>query len=181
MTAMRMPPRLRKLSLTAHITASVGWLGAVASSLALALAGSLGRDAQAVRAAYLTMEMIGWYVLVPLSLASLATGVVQSLGTRWGLVRHHWVLAKLAMNVFAIVILLLYTQALSALAGAAAKVPFTGDDLSELKSPSPALHGAAALLLLLVAVALSVFKPPGMTRYGVREQRQARADVTPHT
>lgn len=34
-----MTPALRKLNLTAHITSSVGWLGAVASFLALSIAG----------------------------------------------------------------------------------------------------------------------------------------------
>jgi len=34
-----MTPRLRKFVLTAHVTLSVGWLGAVAGFLALAIAG----------------------------------------------------------------------------------------------------------------------------------------------
>jgi hypothetical protein len=38
-----MPPRLRKLALTAHVTASVGRLGAVASFLALAIVTELAR------------------------------------------------------------------------------------------------------------------------------------------
>lgn len=33
---------------------------------------------------------------------------------------------------------------------------------------------AAALLVLLVAVALSVFKPRGLTRYGWRKQQESR-------
>ena len=47
-----------------------------------------------VRAAFLAMESIGWFVIVPLSLAALPTGLVQSLGTEWGLFRHCWMLAK---------------------------------------------------------------------------------------
>src|SRR4051794_30986768 len=77
--AMTMTPRLRKLALTVHVTASVGWLGAVAASLALAVAGLTSQDAHTVRAAYLAMEWTGWFVLVPFSLASLLTGLVQSL------------------------------------------------------------------------------------------------------
>ena len=105
---MTMRPRLRKFVLTVHIMCSVGWLGAVIGSLALAVAGLTSRDAQVVRAAYLTLELIGWFVLVPLSLASLLTGLVQSLGTRWGLFRHYWVVGKLMINVFATVVLLIY-------------------------------------------------------------------------
>ena len=66
---MTMTPRLRKFGLTAHVMFSVGWLGAVAAYLALAIAGLTSQDAQMVRAAYLAMKLIGWSVIVPLSLA----------------------------------------------------------------------------------------------------------------
>jgi hypothetical protein len=165
---MTMTPRLRKFALTAHVTSSVGWLGAVAVFLALAVAGLTSQDAQTVRAAYLTMDWAGWFVLVPFSLASLLTGLVQSLGTTWGLFRHYWVLAKLLINVFATFVLLMYTQTLGALADVAAETTSSGD-LGVLRSPSPLLHAAAALLLLLVATMLAVYKPRGMTPYGRRK------------
>lgn len=46
---MIMPPRLRKFVLTAHITTTVGWLGAVGVFLALAIVGLTSDDAEAVR------------------------------------------------------------------------------------------------------------------------------------
>lgn len=52
-------PPLRKFALTAHVISSVGWLGAVAAFLALAVAGLAGRDARLVRASYLAMELTG--------------------------------------------------------------------------------------------------------------------------
>ena len=171
---MAMTPGLRRFALTTHVTASVGWLGAVGGFLALSIVGLTSQDAQTVRAAYLAMESTGWYVLVPLSLASLATGLLQSLVTPWGLLRHYWVLAKLVMTVFATVVLLMYMQTLGYLAGVAAATPVSDGDLSGLRSPSPVLHAGAALLLLLVATTLSVYKPPGMTRYGRRKQHQQR-------
>ncbi|MBA3249758.1 MAG: DUF2269 domain-containing protein [Geodermatophilaceae bacterium] len=167
-----MPPRLRRFMLTAHVVSSVGWLGAVAASLALGLAGLTSRDAETLRAVYLAMELIGWFVLVPLSLASLLTGLVQALGTRWGLFRHYWVVFKLVINVFAAAVLLLYMQTLGYLAGVAASA---GSDLSELESPSAALHAGGALLLLLLAAMLSVYKPRGLTRYGQRRQHEQHA------
>jgi hypothetical protein len=159
-------PRQRKLALTAHVTSSVGWLGAVAVFLALAVAGLTSQDAQIVRAAYLTMDWAGWFVLVPLAVASLLTGLVQSLVTHWGLFRHYWVLAKLLINLFATIVLLLYMQTLGSLAGLAADTTLSRDDLGVLRSPSPVLHAGAALLLLLVATGLAVYKPRGMTRFG---------------
>jgi hypothetical protein len=103
----------------------------------------------------------------------------SSLGSKWGLFQHYWVLAKLLMNVFATVVLLMYTQTLSYLADLANRTS-SGGDLSELRSPSPILHAGAALLLLLVATTLAVFKPHGMTPYGQRK-RQRRALSQPWT
>jgi DMSO/TMAO reductase YedYZ heme-binding membrane subunit len=89
-----MPPRIRQFALTAHVTSSVGWLGAVLVFLALAVVGLRSGDAQTVRGVYLVMERAAWLVLAPLAFASVLTGIVQSLGTTWGLLRHYWVVFK---------------------------------------------------------------------------------------
>ncbi len=169
---MTLSPGLRTFVLTAHVTSSVGWLGGVAVSLALSVAGLTSQDAQIVRAAYLALEVTGWYVLIPLALASLLTGLVQSLGTPWGLFRHYWVLAKLFINVFATIVLLLYMQTLGYLADVAAETTLSSGDLGGLRSPSPLIHAALALLALLVATTLAVYKPRGMTPYGWRKQHE---------
>jgi hypothetical protein len=171
---MTMTPRLRKVALTAHVTSSVGWLGAVVAFLPLAVVGLTSQDAQTVRAAYLTMELIGWYALVPLSLASLLTGLVQSLGTTWGLFRHYWVLFKLLITILSTIVLLVHMETLSYLSGVATETSLSSGDLSGLRDPSPVLHAGAGLLLLLVAATLSVYKPRGMTRYGQRKQQEER-------
>jgi hypothetical protein len=162
-----MTPRLRKLVLTAHVTSSVGWLGAVAGFLALAVVGLTSKDAQTVRGAYLVMEPAAWFILVPLALASLLTGLVQSLTTTWGLFRHYWVLFKLLINVFATIVLLMYMETFSAMAGVAADPTA---DLSVVRNSSPVLHAGAALVLLLAATTLAVYKPRGLTPYGQRKQ-----------
>jgi hypothetical protein len=168
-----MGPGVRKFALTVHVVSSVGWLGAVAVFLALSVVGLTSQDTGVVRAVYLAMEPIGWVVLVPLSLASLLTGVLQSLGTKWGLVRHYWVLIKLLINGVATIILLLYMQTLAYLAAIAAES--TGGDVSGLRNPSPVLHAGLGMLLLFGAATLSVYKPRGLTRYGQRRQRERRA------
>jgi hypothetical protein len=142
---MTLTPSLRKLALTTHVTASVGWLGAVVTFLALSIAGLTSQNPQTVRGAYLVMELIGWVVLVPLSLASLLTGLVCSLGSIWGLIRHYWVLFKLAINLVASIVLLLYTQTLDALADVGAATTLSSRELEGLRNPSPTLHAAAAL------------------------------------
>ncbi len=169
-----MTPRLRKLALTTHVTASVGWFGAVIAFLALSVAGLTSQDPETVRGAYLVMELTGWVVLVPLSLGSLVTGLVCSLGSSWGLFRHYWVLFKLVINLVATIVLLLYMQTLAALGDVAAATALSGTGLGGLRDPSPALHAVAALLLLLVATTLAIYKPRGMTRYGQRTQHRQR-------
>jgi hypothetical protein len=160
-----MTPGLRKLGLTAHVACSVGWLGAVIVFVVLAVVGLTSEDAQTVRSAYLVMEPAGWFVLVPLALASLLTGLVQAVGTTWGLFRHYWVLFKLLINVFATIVLLMYMQTLGSLADVAAN---PRADLDVVRSPSPLLHAGAALMLLLTATVLAVYKPRGLTPYGRR-------------
>ena len=170
---MTMTPDLRKFGLTAHVTASVGWLGAVAAFLAVALAGLNSKDPQIVRAAYLSMELTGWLVIVPLSFASLLTGLVQSLGTTWGLFRHYWVLAKLLINLLATVILLVHMQPISHVAGVARRMTLATTDLRAVRIQL-VVDAAAAVFVLLVAATLSVYKPRGVTPYGRRKEREQR-------
>lgn len=168
---LMMTPRVRKFALTAHVAASVGWLGAVLGFLAHAVAGLTSEDAQIVRAAFLMMQLTGWFVLVPLSLASLITGLIQSLGTAWGLFRHYWVVVKLGITVFATVVLLMYMRTLDKMASAAASPTFSTTDFyggHHGGAASPAVHASVAVLLLVACVALSVYKPWGKTRYGKR-------------
>jgi hypothetical protein len=164
---MTMTPNLRKLALTAHITVSVGWLGAVAGFLALAVAGLTSQDAQLVRAAYLAMDLTASFVIVPLSLASLLTGLVQSLGTPWGLFRHYWILLKLLITVLATLILLVHMKPISYMASVVSETTLSSGDFRQLRIQLVANAGAA-LLALLVTTTLSVYKPSGMTPYGQR-------------
>jgi len=164
-------PRLRKLALTAHVTSSVGWLGAVVVFLALAVVAVTSDDPETVRGAYLVMEPSAWLVLVPLAFATLLTGVIVSLGTPWGLVRHYWVLAKLLISAFSTVVLLMYMGTFRAMADVAAD---PGADVAAVRSLSPILHAGAALVVLLAAVVLSVHKPRGTTRYARRRSVQRR-------
>ncbi len=169
-----MTPSLRKLALTAHVTFSVGWLGAVAAFVALAVAGLTNPDPQVVRAAYLAMKLTTWFVIVPLAFASLLSGVVSSLGTRWGLFRYYWVLLKLVMTCAAIIVLLVHTQPIDLLAAVAAKTTVLGTYLKGSQLQMVVASGAAVLALLVITT-LSVYKPQGMTRYGATPRRHSPA------
>lgn len=169
---MTMTPRFNKFALTAHMTFSVGWLGAVVAYLALAIAGLTSHDGQMLRGAYLSMELIGWFVIVPFSVAALLTGLVQSLGTRWGLFRHWWILVKFLLTTGATIVLLGHMEAVSRMSGVAAEATLSSADFRALRIQL-VVHAGGGLLVLLAATTLSVYKPWGMTPYGRRTVPQA--------
>ncbi len=168
-----MTPRLRRFALAAHITSSVGWLGAVVAYLALAIAGLNSQDVLTMRAVYLSMELIGWFVIVPFSLAALLTGLVQSLGTQWGLFRYYWIVMKFVLTTGATVVLLQHLQAVSRMSALAAETTLSSADFRALRVQL-VVHAAGGLLVLLAATTLSVYKPWGMTSYGRRKQHERR-------
>ena len=175
---MSMTTALRRFTLTTHVTSSVGWLGAVLVFIALAAIGLTSQDERTVRGTYLLMASAAWFVLVPLAHASLLSGLVLSLGTAWGLFRHYWVALKLAITAFATVILLIYMATFREMAGVAA------DPVAELdlvRNPSPLVHAILALVLLVVATVLAIYKPFGMTTYGRRQLGLERAGALNRT
>lgn len=172
-----MGPRLRNLVLTAHVASSVGLLGAVASFLALAVAGLASTDGEVVSASYIAMRVVAWFVVVPLTMASLVIGVVQSLGTTWGLFRYYWVLAKLVLTVVVMIVLLLQMGLIDGLASAAGTVLSAGD-LREARM-ALVVHSGGGLLVLLLPVVLSVYKPRGKTGYGRRKEQDRRVILAP--
>ncbi|HEX9664028.1 MAG TPA: DUF2269 domain-containing protein [Candidatus Binatia bacterium] len=172
---MIMAPGLRKFVLAAHLTFSIGWIGAVVAYLALGVSSVTSQDALTVRGAWVAMELTGWYVIVPLALAALLTGLVISMGTKWGLFRHYWILISLALTILATVVLLLHMPTVSLMADAAREAD--GADLGGLGGDL--LHPGVGLLVLLVITALNVYKPRGMTRYGWRKQHEERTVSQP--
>jgi hypothetical protein len=173
---MTMTPGQRRLALTAHVVTSVGWFGAVAVFLALSIAGLTSHDAQMVRADYLVMESIAWFVIVPLCIASVLTGFVSSLGTPVGLFRYYWVVIKLVMTIPSTIVLLVHMQPISHVSHIAAERTLSSGDLG-LQIQMVAAAGAA-LVVLLLATVVSVYKPRGVTRYGWRKQQEKMRTVS---
>lgn len=161
-----MRPVVRQAALAVHLTVSVGWIGGVVCYLALGLWAINATDAQSIRAAWAAMDTLGWYALVPLAVASLATGLLMALGTRWGLFRHYWVVISLILTAVAVVVLVLHmpdvtTTAQFAATASTAQLNDLGGDLA---------HPGIGLVLLLVIQTLNLYKPRGLTRYGQRRK-----------
>lgn len=158
---------------TAHIIFTVGWLGAVAAFLALAIVGLTSQDMQMAQAVYLAMDVITRYVIVPLSLIPLlVTGPLLSLGTPWGLFRHYWIIVKLVINILSTLILFVHLQPISYLSRVAAEGILSNTDRGA--QIQLVVAAGAGLLALLVATGLAVYKPRGITPYGWRKQYEER-------
>jgi hypothetical protein len=166
-----MPPGVRKAALTVHLTCSVGWVGAVVAYLALGLSATTTQDVQSARAAWVAMEVTGWYAVVPLALAALVTGIVMSLGTQWGLFRHYWVVISLALTVFSVAVLLPHMRTVSAQADVARRA----DAADVFRLGGDLVHPSIGLVVLLVIMVLNVYKPRGLTPYGWRKLQEQRA------
>ena len=166
-----MTPSLRKIALTTHVTFSVGLLGSIATFFALAIAGLTSANVQIIRSAYLAMDLAAQFVILPLAFASLLTGLIQALGTPWGLFRHYWILAKLLLTVFATFVLLVKMELIGYAARLATEIILPRADL-QTAGVELAVHAAGGLVVLLVPTILSVYKPRGLTPYGKRTQHE---------
>lgn len=168
---MLMPPRLRKFALAVHLTCSVGWLGAVLAYLVLDISAATNRDLVTVRGAWIAMGLVVSRAIVPLAVASLLTGLVMALGTKWGLLRHWWVLISFVLTVLAFLVLLSEAGVVVRNATVAADAASS----AEVRALTPTLlHSGGGLLVLVLIQVLNVYKPQGLTPYGWRRQQAER-------
>lgn len=170
---MLMSPRVRRVALAVHVIASVGWIGAAAAYLALGVAAAISDRALTVRAAWIGMELTGWLVIVPLGSLAYLTGLLMSLGTQWGLIRHYWVLIALVLTTLAVTVLVVHMPTVTA----AADVARAADDPAVLQLGGDVAHAALGLLVLVVVAVLNLYKPRGLTGFGRR--RRAADRTTP--
>jgi hypothetical protein len=157
-TIPRLPARARAVVRAGHVLASVGWVGLVVVMLVLGLTAATARDGAIPIYLYRLMAQVG--ATIPIfAVATLLTGVVLSVATSWGLIRHWWVVVKLVLAVAVIV----------------TAVALTGNWIQQAidhtTAPAPwlLLGGSVVHLLMLAsATVISVDKPWGKTRRGRR-------------
>jgi Predicted integral membrane protein (DUF2269) len=146
---LRMSPSVRRAVLTVHIIASVGLLGDCAAVLAINVRAATTGDPGLAAASYELLDMFSFVFGIPLSMASLGTGLALGLGTKWGVLRHRWVTAKLLLILSVILV------------GAFVLGPGTAAMLDGRGGREPLLIVASAydVVALALATGLSVFKP----------------------
>src|ERR687896_1409184 len=167
---MTLGPRIRKLVLTLHVLSSVGWMGACAAYLTLTVAAMTSDSHDTVRAAFVSMETV-YFALVPLAAGTLLTGLIQALGTNWGLFRHYWVLTKLVLTFVAITVMVLNLDKVSSHADHVSH----GSAVESGAAAHDFRHAAGGLAILGLTAILGLYKPRALTRYGRRKQNELRA------
>ncbi len=147
----------RRSLLVVHVAVSVSWLGLTVCLLTLGITAFLTGDTTTAQAATRAMKIFGDWLVVPVALISLLSGLVLALGTSWGLARHRWVWTKFWLT--------LITTALSIFSlrpGINEAAAQGAADINLVVAPSV----ATATYLFITAV--SVLKPWGPTRRGRR-------------
>ncbi|MFJ6434560.1 DUF2269 domain-containing protein [Streptomyces sp. NPDC091416] len=145
----------RRGLLVAHVSVSVSWLGLTVGLLALGITAFSTGDPDTARAATRAMKIFGDWLVIPVALATLLSGLVLSLGTPWGLARHRWVWTKFWLT--------LMTTGLSVFSlrpGIDEAAERAAVDISLVVAPS------VAAVAYLFMTAISVLKPWGPTRRG---------------
>lgn len=170
----KLRPRARKLWLTVHVGISVGWLGLAAAMTVLATAAVVADSHPVRHGAYELMHLFDLTVVIPSMMLALVSGIVLSLGTPWGLVRHRWVLAKLVIALVIPVIATVQSGWIDELRVRTATPAGVPGTLGVTLAACMAVYGT----LLWAAVVLSIFKPGGKTRWAPpsRSGRRAFAD-----
>ena len=124
-------PALRKLTLTAHVVFSIGWIGALVAFLVLSVAGLTSPNPDIVRGSYVSMDLISRFAIIPMCFAALATGIIDAFVTPWGLFRYYWVVVKFMLTLIATFLLLMHENAIARAArwvsGAASTQLFVAD------------------------------------------------------
>lgn len=157
---------VRKTLLSIHIGSSVGWLGAVLVFAAHAWVGFRTTDASLAGSAALAMQVAAWWVVLPLAVLALASGVAQAMASGWGLWRHYWVLIKLLLTLVATAVLLTKLGPIDQLASA-----YAFDAASSRMRISLLIHAIGGALVLCMVMVVGVFKPAGRRDSGERLPR----------
>jgi hypothetical protein len=169
-----MAPRTRKVWLAAHVAVSVGWFGGAYAMLIMAIVAMTSAGAPLRPAAYELMHLSDTALMIPGCLVALITGLVLALYTKWGVLRHWWVVAKLLLTVAAMIYAALYV---SQDVKTALHATLTDPRADVENLAAQIIAGSAAMLAVLLAVTmLSIFKPWGRTQWSRRAGTATRAD-----
>lgn len=153
--SMKRAASWRKLLLSLHVATTVSVLGTDLVLLTLGIASLGGADPRTI---YPAAHLASAYLVVPLAVFSLGTGLLLGWLSPWGIFRYWWVTIKLVITIVltGIVLFVLVPR----LGMVAASVTASASDTLPEGSRIPLVVAPViASSLLLLNVVLAVFKP----------------------
>ncbi|GGU81246.1 membrane protein [Streptomyces albospinus] len=171
---MQLSRPVRRALLVAHVAVSVSWLGLTVGLLTLGLAGFTTGSPETAAIAYRAMKIFADWLIVPVALVSLVSGLVLSLGTHWGLIRHRWVAVKFWLTVLTTLLSVFALRPGIDHLAAEAAAGHPAPDVNLLVAP------AVATAAYLFMTAISVLKPWGPTERGRRQRTAQHAEAREH-
>jgi|Tabmets5t2r1_1033131.scaffolds.fasta_scaffold13168_1 Predicted integral membrane protein (DUF2269) len=171
----RLSASARKLTLTIHIISAIGWIGVDFVLFVFAFTGLTSDDPSTIAICYQAIEMFAVVLLVPLGLLSLATGLLLGWGSKYGILRYHWVLWKLILNlVLTTLVVVLLRPGVNEAADLVTESPGTIPDQLEQARANLIFPPTVSITVLTFATVLAVYKPWGRTGYGRRRLEEER-------
>ncbi|MFF7046281.1 DUF2269 family protein [Streptomyces massasporeus] len=165
----RLNRRSRRAALVVHVTVSACWLGLTLGLLALGITAATTGSPATVEASVRAMKLFADWLLLPVAFLTLLSGLLLSLGTKWGLARYRWVYTKfwLTLATTTATVFALRPGVNSAVTAVAAGGP--------LPDAGDVLFGPVVSLSAYIFMAvISVLKPWGKTGRG-RKRSQSFA------
>lgn len=167
--SVRLRRPARRALLVVHVITSAGWLGLTLGLLALGVTAVITDSPMVTEASYRSMKVFADWLITPISLLTLLTGLVLSLGTPWGLAQHRWVFIKFWMTLVTttLSIFALRPEITAAVTHAIAKGA-VAEQYVLIIAPSVSLSAYTFMTVI------SVLKPWGLTQRGQRLRAHAR-------
>jgi len=161
--AWRLSGRARKVWLIVHLVSTGAWIGLDLVMAVFVATAAMSDDNRVKAVCYQGLALFATWPMISLAVLSLVTGVVLSVGGKYGLIRYWWVTIKLGLNV------VLGTLVVFALRPGVLEVAEYGRQLAAGASVERSVIDLAfppivSTTALLFAVVLSVFKPWGRIR-----------------
>ncbi|WP_405861230.1 DUF2269 domain-containing protein [Streptomyces sp. NBC_00090] len=169
---MRLKRPARRATLVVHVVSAASWLGLALGLLALGITAATTESAPVLEASVRSMKtMVDWLVF-PVALLTLLTGLLMALASNWGLARHRWIYTKFWLT-------------LAMIAGT-----FFGfrdaivNTYTDVTAGHPLADAGDVLLGPMVSLAsyvfmmtISILKPWGLTKHGRKQRAVSRRAV----
>lgn len=142
-----------RLLLTGHIIVTVALIGAAFVLVGLGVSGLRGADPRTI---FPAAHMVDAWVVAPLAILALTTGITQAFLTGRGLTNYWWVVIKLATTALATVAVVFVLE--PRLAGSA-EAALAGQSYAPGEFLPLVVASSVAVVLLVTNVILGMYKP----------------------